>query len=170
MSSSWMCVRGSQLINYLQCQAARRPLFVSSSMAPTQDPAIDQVQSQAKHFPPSTAWRLCPAPGPPLLAAVTALTALRGRRGGGFRGERVPSPLSRAAEAAPGESIHLPALLSPCWLCSYRVFLFVQSANYCSVRWHLSSPNCSTLNRILKQIEMKRASSSRVCAEKPISF
>lgn len=43
----------SQLINYLQGQAVSCALFVSSSMAQAQDPAIDQIQSQAKHFPHS---------------------------------------------------------------------------------------------------------------------
>lgn len=99
MSSSRTCGCDSQLINYLQSQAPRHALFVSSSMAQTQDPAIDQVQSQAEHFPHS------PAPGP-RSCSRSGSYSIRGTAGGGFARSssqrRVGPFISRHSSAHPG--------------------------------------------------------------------
>lgn len=134
MSSSRTCGCDSQLINYLQSQAPRHALFVSSSMAQTQDPAIDQVQSQAEHFPHS------PAPGP-RSCSRSGSYSIRGTAGGGFCREQLP---------APGGSVHLPAQLSPPWLPSYRVSLCSERRN------QAPSPDRSMLSGILRQTERKR--------------
>lgn len=152
-------VRGSQLINYLQGQALSCAFLVSSSMARAQDPAIDQTQSQAKAFAQSTAWGLC-QPRCPLPATATAGTVWGDRRGW-LCWEQLPVLMDGP--------VPLPEPLTPHCLCSYGVFLFVR-ASITALSQHSSSPNCSTLSRIFKQIEMRWVSSFWVCAEKSISL
>lgn len=107
---------------------------------PDPRPCYRSDSSQAEHSPHS------PASDPPS-CSHSGSYSIRGTGGGRFCWEQLP---------APDGSVHLPAQLSPCWLPSYRVFLFVQSASYCSIRQHSPSPHRSMLSRILRQTESKR--------------
>lgn len=121
----------SQLINDLQGQAVSCALFVSSSMAQAQDPAIDQIQSRAKHFAQSAASELCqPQVSPPRSNNGSDSVGRNTRRS--FSWEQLPALMD--------ESVHFPELLALHWLCSDGVF-FSGWASITAVSQHSSSPN-----------------------------